>query len=501
MTKILSCEVLIVGLGPVGATLAALLSDGGVNVLGIDKSMEVYPLPRAVHFDHEIMRVFQRLGIEGEVFKQSRPVQGYEFHSAGGDILLSLTEIAEVVAESGWARGYMFNQPGLEHVLRKKLNNSPRARILLGSTFEQLQAQADKAVVQIIGPDGPLTVHARYVVGCDGAKSAIREVVGSKLEDLKFDEPWLVVDVIPQPGANLREVALQICDPARPITCVPAGPGRHRWEIMLLPGETAEDVLQDDFIHSILAKWKADLTIERKAVYRFHGLIAERWRQGRVFLAGDAAHQTPPFAGQGMCAGIRDAMNLAWKLHAVLHGEADEALLDSYQAERMENARAYIQLAIDMGRIVCTQDVEQARQRDEQLLAARKAGIMPIKLGAAPPLAGPCILMGAVKAGEIFPQPVVISSEGQAVRLDDALSDDAWLITARPASGFMPFGISQVGLDDERVAPFRAALATWLQEAGVEAVLVRADRYIFGTGAPSALLQSWSQAMRATARA
>ena len=496
MSEALSCEVLIVGLGPVGATLAALLSDAGINVLAIDKAAEIYPLPRAVHFDHEIMRVFQRLGIEAEVFKQSRPVQGYEFHSASGEILLSLCEIAEEVAESGWARGYMFNQPGLERVLRDKLQNVPHARVLLGTTFEQLQAQEDKVAVQLAGADGALTAHARYVVGCDGAKSAIRETIGGRLEDLKFDEPWLVVDVIPKPGANLREVALQICDPARPITCVPAGPGRHRWEIMLLPGETAEDVLQDDFINGILAKWNADLTIERKAVYRFHGLIAECWRQGRVFLAGDAAHQTPPFAGQGMCAGIRDAMNLAWKLQAVLRGEADDALLDSYQAERIDNARAYIQLAIDMGRIVCTQDVEQAQQRDEQLLAARKAGIMPIKLGAAPPLAGPCILTGSAKAGEIFPQPVVASSTGQTMRLDDALSDDAWLITTRPVSGLLPFGLSLVGLDDERVAPFRAALAIWLQETGVEAVLVRADRYIFGAGAPADLLHGWSRAMQ-----
>lgn len=499
MNEALSCEVLIVGLGPVGATLAALLSDTGINVLAIDKSTEVYPMPRAVHFDHEIMRVFQRLNIVDDVLKHARPVQGYEFHSASGEILLSLTEIAEEAAESGWARGYMFNQPGLEHALRAKLRASPYARILLGTMFERLQAEADKVVVQLAGLNGALTVHARYVVGCDGAKSAIREIIGSRLEDLKFDEPWLVVDVIPKAGTDLRDIALQICDPARPITCVPAGPGRHRWEIMLLPGETAEDVLQDDFINAILAKWNADLTIERKAVYRFHGLVADQWRQGRVFLAGDAAHQTPPFAGQGMCAGIRDAMNLAWKLHAVMHGEANEALLDSYQHERIENARAYIQLAIDMGRIVCTQDIEQARQRDEQLLAARKAGVMPIKLGAAPPLAGPCILTGSAKAGEIFPQPVAVSPAGEVVRLDDALNDDAWLITAQSVPDFIPFGLSLVGLDDPRVALFRGALAAWLVENGVEAVLVRADRYIFGTGMPADLLHGWSHAMQIAA--
>jgi 3-(3-hydroxy-phenyl)propionate hydroxylase len=170
----------------------------------------------------------------------------------------------------------------------------------------------------------------------------VRQAVGIGLFDYGFDEPWLVVDVKLQPGARAPDVNLQVCDPARPTTCVLSGPGRHRWEFMLLPGETSEDVLRDGFIESLLAPWDCGpLEIERRAVYRFHGLVAETWRLGRVLLAGDAAHQMPPFAGQGLCSGLRDAANLAWKLDAVLGGRAHEALLDTYQPEREPHTRAH----------------------------------------------------------------------------------------------------------------------------------------------------------------
>ena len=347
----LSCDVLIVGLGPVGATLAALLADSDVDVIAIDRSTEVYPLPRAAHFDHEIMRIFQELGITDEVLRHARTAAGYEFRSAEGEVLVSLGDMG-TMAPSGWAGGYMFNQPGLEHALRAKLAASARARVLLGATFESLKVEAGGVDALIGAPDGALSVRARFVVGCDGAWSPVREAMGSGLENLRFDEPWLVIDAIPRPGCTLPDVNLQICDPVRPTTCVLMGPGRHRWEFMLLPGETTEQVTEDAFIAGLLASWNVDVEIERKAVYRFHGLVAERWRDGPLMIAGDAAHQMPPFAGQGMCSGIRDAANLAWKLAAILHGRADEALLDSYQLEREPNTRAYIRLAIDMGRVV-----------------------------------------------------------------------------------------------------------------------------------------------------
>ncbi len=488
------CEVLIVGLGPVGATLAALLGDLGVDVLAIERSTSVYPLPRAVHFDHEIMRVFQQLGLTGAVLEHARPAPPYEFRRADGEVLMRLEYPAGALAPSGWAAGYMFNQPGLETALRARLQRSPEVRVQLGATFERLHVADDGVKVDITGADGPGRVRARYVVGCDGASSRVREAIGGRLHDLEFDEPWLVVDVVARPGARLPDLNLQICDPARPTTCVQAGPGRHRWEIMMLPGETAEEVLSDAFVASQLSRWDVDVEIERKAVYRFHGLVADRWREGPVLIAGDAAHQTPPFAGQGLCAGIRDAVNLAWKLAAVLGGRAADALLDSYQIEREPNARAYIQLAIDMGRVVCATDPDMARLRDERMLAAREAGAAPIPPAAPPPFVGPCILEGAPGAGRPFPQPTD-DSAGHVRRLDDVLGPGAWLIADR-AVDVGSAGIEAISLADPRISPFRDQIAAWLTGHGAEAVLVRPDRCVFGAGPAETLLEAWSRALR-----
>jgi len=500
VTERASCQVLIVGLGPVGAALAGLLADAGVSVLAIDKSTEVYPLPRAAHFDHEIMRVFQQLGIAEALLEHARPATGYEFRNAAGEVLLRMPMGGDRLAPSGWASGYMFNQPGLERLLRAKLDASPRADVRLGVEFKALRTSATSVEATLSGPDGDLVVEADYLVGCDGAWSPVREALGIGLSDLQFDEPWLVIDALPRPGCQLPDINLQICDPARPTTCVLMGPGRHRWEFMLLPGETPEQALDDAFIQGLLGPWEVDVEIERKAVYRFHGLVAERWRDGRVLIAGDAAHQTPPFAGQGMCAGIRDAANVAWKLAEVLQGGASPALLDTYQEEREPNVRAYIALAIGMGRVVCTLDPAEARARDERMLAAQAAGVPPVPPAAPPPLTGAGVLAGAAAAGQMFPQPAH-RAERQTVRLDDVLGDGAWLISR--AKTPVPDGprVTPVSLSDPRLAAFRDLLDGWLAGHGAEAVLVRPDRHVFGAGGARELTAAWAQALGAPVEA
>jgi len=370
------CDVLVAGLGPVGAAMAALLVRNNVSTIAIDKDTSVYPMPRAVHFDHEIMRLFQHLGIVSEVSRHITELQPYEFRAADGQLLLRLEPVRD--APSGWAMGYMFHQPGLEHALRGILNASPLADVRLGWRLEGFTQDAQGVTATVTGPNGTSAIRAKYLVGCDGASSRVRELIGGGLFSYNFDEPWLVIDVKVQPDSRLPDVNLQNCDPARPTSCVHSGPGRHRWEFMLLPGETADMVLRDEFVQSLLEPWKCGhVEIERRAVYRFHGLVANRWRSGRVLLAGDSAHQTPPFAGQGMCSGLRDAANLAWKLEAVLHGRATDALLDTYQLERERHTRALIELALSLGRLVCTLDQEIAAARDKNLIERRKAGEMP----------------------------------------------------------------------------------------------------------------------------
>ena len=375
-SRAFDCDVLVVGLGPVGAAMAALLARRGVTVIALERDRTIYPLPRAVHFDHEIMRVFQELGVADEVARHSRPNPGYEFRAADGQLLLSFAP--ELDAPCGWASGYMFHQPSLEIALRDILAVEPTAEMRIGWRFEGLEQDARGVTAWATGPGGPTPLRARYLIGCDGGASPVRRALGIGLADYGFDEPWLVVDAKVQPGARTPELNIQICDPERPITCVLSGPGRHRWEFMLLPGEQPEDLQQDEVIERLIAPFGCGpLEIERSAVYRFHGLVAEHWRAGRVLLAGDAAHQTPPFAGQGMCSGIRDAANLAWKLEAVLAGEADAGLLDTYQPEREPHARALIELAIGMGRVVCALDRQAAAARDRDMLARRAAGAPP----------------------------------------------------------------------------------------------------------------------------
>ncbi|MBI1197031.1 MAG: bifunctional 3-(3-hydroxy-phenyl)propionate/3-hydroxycinnamic acid hydroxylase [Phenylobacterium sp.] len=478
------CDVLIVGMGPVGAALAALLGDLGVRTLVVERDREVYPLPRAAHFDHEAMRLFQQLGIAEDVLAHARPVPDYEFRAADGQLLMRFDAPAGRPG-AGWRSGYMFHQPGLENALRAKVAAQLGVEVRLGARLLSLSDDGAGVSARIEDAGGERTVRARYLVGCDGGSSVVRTALGVGLFDYGFDEPWLVIDAKVGDGARTPEVNLQICDPERPTTCVLMGPGRHRWEFMLKPGETAEQVLADDFIQPLIATWDCGpVELERRAVYRFHGLVAKAWRVGRVLLAGDAAHQMPPFAGQGMCSGLRDAANLAWKLAAVLKG-ADAALLDTYQTEREPHVRAYIELAIGMGRTVCTLDPQVAAQRDAAMLARG-----PKAAGMASPRLGPGLLMEGDGAGVLAPQPWA-----DGVGLDDALGPGAWLI-ARGAVPEAP-DVTAVSIDAPRLAPYREALAAWLDAKGAPAVLVRPDRYVFGVGEPAA----WRAPLRAAVSA
>ena len=492
------CDVLVVGLGPVGAALSALLADQGLSVVAIDRDSLVYPLPRAAHFDHEIMRLFQQLGVADDVAKNARAAPAYEFRNADGEVLMRF-DLDRAGSPSGWASSYMFHQPAAEMALRARLAASPLVDVRLERTFVSFEQDADGISARLSAPHGGETVRARYLVGCDGASSPVRQACGIGLEDLRFDEPWLVIDVLVGEAANLPTVNLQICDPARPTTCVLMGPGRHRWEFMLRPGETTQQVTDEAFIRALLTPWNCadDVIIERKAVYRFHGLVAQAWRQGRVLLAGDSAHQTPPFAGQGMCSGLRDAANLAWKLAAVVKGGARDGLLDSYEVEREPHARALIERAIHMGRVVCMADPQAAAERDATMLAQRRAGAAP-SLPEPPDFTAGCLLAGSPGAGEVFPQPWG-EADGQTVRLDDVLGRDAWLIgrSRLDLSSTAPALVS-VGVNDSRLAPFRSALVAWLDAKAADAVLVRPDRYVFGAGHPAELMRAFAAQLSAS---
>ncbi len=469
---IYDCDVLVAGMGPVGAALCALLARQGVTAIAVEKDTGVYPLPRAAHFDHEIMRLFQKLGIAEEMQAASQPAAAYEFRNAAGEILMRYDQRLD--SPSGWAPGYMFHQPSLEHALRRLATGSPLIDARLGHSLTSFTRDADGVTASVDGPDGRTEIRARWMVACDGAKSPVRDALGIGQSDYGFDEPWLVIDAVVSDVSRLPQANLQICDPARPTTCLVMSQGRHRWEFMLLPGEQPEDLLDDAVIRDLLKPWNCEdvVAIERKAVYRFHGRVADRWREGRVLLAGDAAHQTPPLAGQGLCSGLRDVDNLAWKLAAVIRPDADPALLDSYQTEREPQVRSVIELAIAMGRVVCISDPQAAAMRDAGMLAQRAAGHAPPPI--APLRLGPGVMLDGV-GGEYFPQPWAGD-----VRLDDLLGEGPWLI-------------DRASLADSPLAPFADQLSAWFESRDAEAVLVRPDRYVFGTGAAAELTTAWAQ--------
>ncbi|HEU4960733.1 MAG TPA: bifunctional 3-(3-hydroxy-phenyl)propionate/3-hydroxycinnamic acid hydroxylase [Sphingomonas sp.] len=484
MSDVYDCDLLVVGLGPVGDALAALARIQGLSVIAVEKAPELFPLPRAAVFDHEIMRIFQMIGVAERIAPLCRVPDRYQFQTAQGEVLLDFPVAS--VGPFGWAETYALHQPAVEQVLRGRLDELG-VQVNLGVEFQCLSQDAAGVTVRVAEGGNARSIRARYLVGCDGSWSAVREALGIGLDDYRFDEPWLVLDTIIEEPGDLPIVCQQICDPKRPITHMAMSGKRFRWEFMLKPGETAEEMLDEQRIRKLLAPWDCSdrVAIERKAVYRFHGLVAEHWRSGRALIAGDAAHQMPPFAGQGMCSGIRDAANLAWKIAAVVQGRAGEAILDTYQEEREPHVRAIIETAIAMGKVVCMLDERAAAARNRDMLARKASGAQDVSV-AYPDLRGG-LLTDTPRAGALFPQPVTPTGE----RFDSLLGTEATLV-GRNLPGAE--GLRTIDLADGGAGPFAHEIEHWLGEAGAAAVLIRPDRHVFGTGDPETLAAQWRQA-------
>jgi 3-(3-hydroxy-phenyl)propionate hydroxylase len=477
------CDLLVVGLGPVGDVLAALATVHGLKVIAIEKSPVLFPLPRAAVFDHEIMRIFQMIGVAERIEPLCRVPDRYQFLTASSEVLLDFP-IAPI-GPFGWAETYALHQPAVEQVLRDRLDELG-VRLELGVSFEGLSQDSTGVTVDVTDQAGTRSIRARYAVGCDGSWSPVREALNITLDDYNFDEPWLVLDTIIEEPGDLPIVCQQICDPRRPVTHMAMSGKRFRWEFMLKPDESPEEILKEERIRELIAPWNcADrIEIERKAVYRFHALVAEKWRHGRVFLAGDAAHQMPPFAGQGMCSGIRDAANLAWKITSVVRGESGEVILNSYQEEREPHVRAIISTAIAMGQVVCILDENAAAARNQEMLSRKATGAQDVSVSY-PDLVGGYFAKSPF-AGALFPQPV--ASDG--TRLDAVLGLSPVLISRsaipKPSSPLRAFK-----LDAPEIGNFSEFLGAWLEAAGTEAVLIRPDRHIFGAGDAEHLTNLW----------
>ncbi|NKB53067.1 MAG: bifunctional 3-(3-hydroxy-phenyl)propionate/3-hydroxycinnamic acid hydroxylase [Rhizobiaceae bacterium] len=481
-------DVAIIGYGPTGATLANLLGQHGLSVVVFEREADIYKLPRAVHFDDEVMRIFQSTGICEQLLKTVRINPGMRFVDSSGNLLMDWPRPPEVSSQ-GWNTSYRFHQPDLESILRKSVNELPNVHVHSGHSVLSVSTHSDHATLQVEDVDGQqlVSTNADFVIGCDGARSTIRALIGEPMQDFGFREKWLVVDVIlTRPRPDLGDHSIQHCDAERSATYV-RGPGnRRRWEIALKEWDMALDLSDAGTIWQLLSAWISpeDAELERNAVYEFRSRVAKTWSSGRLFLAGDAAHQMPPFMGQGMCAGIRDAANLAWKLAAHIKHGANQKLLDSYASERRSHAEQYVQMSMRLGGLI------NASKTQEALAAAFPQEDGSTRLESIAPPIGPGIgFDGDKHCGHLSKQLLLANSK----MMDDQLGLSPGLIVE--SSNLL---LNHSTFTGEIIdAQTEKAAQEYLAELGVVAVLVRPDRYIFGVATNSTeldnLITSWSE--------
>ena len=460
-------DVAIIGFGPTGATLTHLLGMCGLDVLVLEREAAPCRLPRAVHFDDEVMRVFQTIGLADRLVADTRVNPGMRFVDPAGNLLLDWSRPQEV-GRHGWHASYRFHQPALELALSEQIELYSKVVVRRRCEAFLLTEKENHVVLRYEDMATGKIEESKvaHVVGCDGARSLVRRFIGSDMEDLGFHERWLVVDVqLKRPRSDLGDHSIQYCDPGQAMTYARQPGNRRRWEIRLSSQEADRALAQPAYVWSLLARWITpdDADIERTAAYTFHSLIARRWRLGRMWIAGDAAHQTPPFMGQGMCAGIRDAANLAWKLAHAVRCSADEVVLESYQSERLSNVRTYISAAVRLGGLINASDPEAAlRLGQSPGQGASRMESLAVDLGPG--------LGSGPKGGRLF---------GQLRLHDGTLMDDVvgYAMVLLVDAAIVP--IVQEMTDIRLITTDDAPdLANELADLGAIAVLLRPDRYI-----------------------
>ena len=485
-------DVAVVGYGPTGVLVSALLAQRGLSVLAVDKAAEIYPKPRALTGDHELLRILQGLGLADPIIEGARLHTQVDYLGVDGEPIMTI-EVGPPPYPLGWPPAFHFLQPQLEAILREDAAaRGVEAR--LGVALERFAQDEDG--VDLVLADGT-TRRVRWLLACDGAASPVRRALGIGHEDLAFDEWWAVVDARLKRPTPLPAHTTQYCRPARPGSYV-LGPGDLlRWELKLLPNERPDSFDDETVLRAALADFVDPDAIEiwRSAVYRFHAVVADRWRQGRVFLLGDAAHQMPPFLGQGLCAGARDAANLAWKLALVQTHGADAALLDSYEAERKPHVRQVVALAKDRGLIIGELDPAAAAARDGELRRKKAAGeLATLRHKYIPGLNHGLIGRGAggeaePEAGALFPQPRLRSAAGHEGLMDDLVPAGflvVWRGAAQPdwldaeaREAMRRLGATSVAIDGADFTEVGAVFADWADAAQAKATIVRPDRYIY----------------------
>ncbi|MEU8825795.1 bifunctional 3-(3-hydroxy-phenyl)propionate/3-hydroxycinnamic acid hydroxylase [Streptomyces sp. NPDC048636] len=487
----MDADVVIVGYGPIGQTLALLLADAGWRVVVLERQRQPYPLPRATSFDGETARCFARAGVGAAFSRIGEAADGYDWRNADGRTLIGIDFAG--TGRYSWPDITTMHQPTLEAVLRDRAASLPGIEVRTGCTVTDVTENGEVTYTEA---DGTATVIGSWVVGCDGANSTVRRRMGVGVTDLGFSYDWLLCDVVLAEQRRFSPTNMQICDPARPTTVVASGPGRRRWEFMRLPGESIDDLDRAETAWRLLRAFDVrpdNAALERQAVYRFRASWADQWHRGRVLLAGDAAHSMPPFTGQGMCSGIRDVVNLTWKLDLVLRGLASDSLLDAYAEERLPHVRETVQTAVTLGRIVCVTEETASAHRDATLSPGSRSGAPPpiplrtgvlhrVLSGASPPPVGEPVPQGRVTVGavtdlfdEVMGYGFVLLSTADPI---SALSDaDRKFLTAINARIVV---LAPPGTDSTSPVDTDGTYYTYLRSIKARALLIRPDHIVFG---------------------
>jgi 3-(3-hydroxy-phenyl)propionate hydroxylase/flavoprotein hydroxylase len=515
-------DVAIVGYGPVGQVLATLLASQGHRVCVIERYAQLYQLPRAFRFDGEVMRILQRLGVADELCGEVLEADQVVWFGADGRPTVEIDASSPDV--SGWHRNYLFYQPTLERALDRAARAQPTLELRRGWVCEGLAQHDDRVELMIrrgyeaaLGHweagDETATVVAQYVVGADGAHSFVREAAGIRHVDLGFSEDWLVADVRPhEPGRfNDLPLAAQYGDPSRPHIAVRNGTRHLRWEFMLMDGDDRKAYASDPALAWGLVRDRItpdEGELVRQTVYRFRARTTQTMRAGRALLAGDSAHEMPPFLGEGLCAGLRDANSLAWRLDLLLRGVARDNLLDTYTSERRHQNEAAIALSMATGKLTSTLDPKKAAARD----AAFRSGALPprrdlpgigrrgcvVRLPWIDRLAGERAVQGTVEV------------DGRTGRFDDMMGQSFVLLFAEgdpreilepDLIAFVTDRLGGVVVSLERsvsggVRDADGALTAWLRQSEVAAVLIRPDAYVFGSARQRARAGDLVEALR-----
>jgi 3-(3-hydroxy-phenyl)propionate hydroxylase len=482
--------VVIVGAGPVGVTAATLLGQYGVECLVLDRWDGVYPQPRAVHLDDEIYRVLVRLGIAEQFVAMSRPTRGLQLIDHNHRVF-AVFDRAGDRGRHGHPRANMFDQPELEHLMRTNLKNQTTVN-LRGNVEVTDVAQDGQGRVRVDLTDRltgePESMLATYVLGCDGANSVVRAAIGATMEDLEFEQRWLVIDVASTVELDQWEGVHQVCDPQRAATYMRIGDTRYRWEFRLLEGETAADFESIEALRPLIGPWVEgipchQLELVRVAEYHFRAQLADRWRDRNVFLLGDAAHLTPPFIGQGLCAGLRDSMNLSWKIAGVLSGDLPEPVLDTYEVERKPHARALILLA----KLIGVSMTRGGRAGDllRKAIAPRLHWIPGLRDrlldSETPPLRRSALVEGRGRRkslnGRLCPNALL----ADGTRYDDVTRDGFVFVTGVPLSPRLRAVLAGRGTEVLEAQP-GSPLYNWLADGKSSAALVRPDFTVLRAG-------------------